>query len=96
LWWDRKTNALVRSHSNGSRPALEGRFTLPDGTPVRPSFELVRERFASCTPEWAAQITGTPADTIRRLAREMGEVARDQNIELPIRWTDSWATRTRR
>ena len=28
--------------------------------------------------------------TIRALAREMGVTARDQKIELPIAWTDSW------
>ena len=31
-----------------------------------------------------------PQTTIRRLAREMGVTARDQRIELPIAWTDSW------
>ena len=36
------------------------------------------------TPEWAAEITGIPAATIRRLAQEMGVTARDQKIELPI------------
>src|SRR4029434_599653 len=30
------------------------------------------------------------ASTIRRLALEMGVTARDQKIELPIAWTDSW------
>jgi anaerobic selenocysteine-containing dehydrogenase len=35
-------------------------------------------------------ITGIPAETIRRLAHEMGVTARDQKIELPITWTDCW------
>lgn len=90
LWWDRKSNGAVRCHDNGSRPALEGRYVLDDGTPVRPAFELLRERYAACTPEWAEGITGVSAATIRRLAREMGDVALNQKVELPIRWTDSW------
>ena len=45
------------------------------------------------TPEWAEGITGIPAATIRRLAHEMGITARDQKIELPIAWTDSWGQR---
>ena len=36
------------------------------------------------------KITGIPADTIRRLAHEMGITARDQKIELPISWIDAW------
>jgi anaerobic selenocysteine-containing dehydrogenase len=44
-------------------------------------------------PEWAEGITGIPAATIRRLAHEMGITARDQKIELPIAWTDSWGKR---
>ena len=35
-------------------------------------------------------ITGIPAETIRRLAHEMGITARDEKIELPIPWTDTW------
>lgn len=90
MWWDPVSQRAVLHHAPGVRPALEGRYTLADGTPVAPSFVLLRERVASCTPEWAADITGIPADTIRRLAREMAEVARDHAITLPIPWTDAW------
>ncbi|WP_416269616.1 molybdopterin-dependent oxidoreductase (plasmid) [Burkholderia cepacia] len=90
MWWDTKTNRAVLHHTEGAEPALDGRYTLDDGTPVAPSFTLLREQVAGCTPEWAADITGIAADTIRRLAREMETVAREHAIELPVRWTDSW------
>ena len=51
---------------------------------------LLRERLRESTPEWAAAITGIPAARIRALARELGTVARDHKITLPIAWTDSW------
>ena len=90
LWWDPRIGAAVTNHAPGCEPALSGRYALPDGTPVRPAFDLLSERLSQYTPAWAAKITGIPAERIRTLAREMGEVARDQKIELPIRWTDSW------
>ncbi len=62
----------------------------PTASPVKPAFQLLAERVRDCTPEWAEGITGIPAATIRRLAREMGETARDHAFELPIEWTDSW------
>ncbi|MBU3990103.1 MAG: molybdopterin oxidoreductase family protein, partial [Gammaproteobacteria bacterium] len=90
LWWDRATNKPVVTHTQGTDPFLRGEFKLKDGTPVKPAFQLLQERVKNYTPEWAEGVTGIPAATIRRLAREMGVTARDQKIELPIAWTDSW------
>ena len=90
LWWDRISNRPVITHTEGTDPFLFGEFKLHDGTPVKPSFQLLQERVKDYTPEWAAKITGIPAATIHRLAYEMGVTARDQKVVLPISWTDSW------
>ena len=94
LVWDRAggrvLNAYPEGIADGCDPALEGHYTLADGTRVAPSFQLLRERVASCTPEWAAAITGIPAERIRKLAFEMGHAALTQAFELPIPWTDAW------
>jgi anaerobic selenocysteine-containing dehydrogenase len=79
--------------AGGSDPALEGIYMLADGTRVAPSFQLLRDRVAPCTPEWAAAITGIEADRIRKLAHELGETALRQAFELPIAWTDAWGQR---
>ncbi|MCX8086656.1 MAG: molybdopterin oxidoreductase family protein [Rhodocyclaceae bacterium] len=89
LWWDRKTNRPVVTHSEGADPCLLGEFEI-NGTKVKPAFQLLVERVKDYTPEWAEGVTGIPAATIRRLAYEMGVTARDQKIELPIAWTDAW------
>ncbi|WP_456373838.1 sulfite dehydrogenase subunit SoeA [Thiolapillus sp.] len=90
LWWDRDLDVAMGTHTPGCDPYLLGEFELEDGTPVKPAFQLLKERVDDYTPEWAEDITGIPADTIRRLAHEMGVTARDQKIELPIQWTDCW------
>jgi len=90
LWWDRELDKPISTHTEGADPYLLGSFTLPDGTAVKPSFQLLKERVEKYTPEWAAGVTGIDAETIRRLAYEMGVTARDQKIELPIQWTDAW------
>ncbi|MBK8324997.1 MAG: molybdopterin oxidoreductase family protein [Betaproteobacteria bacterium] len=90
LWWDRLSGKAVLTHAEGAEPCLLGAFTLEDGTPVKPAFQLLEERVRECTPQWAEAITGIPAATIRRLARELGVTARDRKVELPIAWTDSW------
>ncbi len=90
MWWDRLSNRPLRTHTAGADPYLLGEFRMPDGTPVKPAFQLLQERVKSYTAEWAEKVTGVPAATIRRLAQEMGITARDQTIELPILWTDCW------
>jgi len=90
LWWDRELDKPISTHTEGADPYLLGSFTLPDGTAVKPAFQLLKERVEKYTPEWAAGVTGIDAETIRRLAYEMGVTARDQKIELPIQWTDAW------
>ncbi len=89
LWWDRQSDKPVIAHRGaGYDPYLLGSYQLDDGTPVKTSFQLLNERIEKYNAEWAANITGIPAPTIRRLAHEMGIVARDERIELPIAWTD--------
>jgi len=90
LWWDRDLNKPISTHTPGADPFLMGEFQLADGTPVKPAFQLLKERVEEYTPEWAEDITGIPADIIKRLAHEMGITARDEKIELPIAWTDVW------
>ncbi|BAV32843.1 formate dehydrogenase [Sulfuricaulis limicola] len=90
LWWDRHADKAVVTHTPGVDPFLRGEFALPDGTKVKPAFQLLVERVKDYTPEWASAITGIPVETITRLANEMGVTARDQKIELPIAWTDIW------
>ena len=93
LWWDGAAARPVASHTRGKTPEIEGAFTLEDGTPVKPAFELLKEQVRENTPDWAAAITGIPAERIRKLAREMGHVAMEQAFELPIPWTDCWGER---
>jgi anaerobic selenocysteine-containing dehydrogenase len=90
LWWDREQDQPVVTHAAGTDPFLLGQFELDDGTPVKPSFQLLADRVKKYTAKWAAGITGIPEETIRRLAHEMGITARDEKIELPISWTDVW------
>jgi sulfite dehydrogenase (quinone) subunit SoeA len=97
LAWDMASNCVVAAYPEGIEDgralALEGRYTLADGTRVAPAFQLLRERVASTTPEWAETITGIPATRIRQLAGELGRTALHQAFELPIPWTDAWGKR---
>lgn len=56
-------------------PALDGSFAL-NGKSYRTAFSALKEHVRAYTPEKGAAITGIPADTVRRLAREWVEQAR--------------------
>jgi anaerobic selenocysteine-containing dehydrogenase len=78
----------------GVAARLVGAATLDDGRRAVPVFQLVAERCLEprYAPEAVAATCGIPAETIRRLAAEIGRVAFEEAIELPVPWTD-WAGR---
>ncbi|MEM9221098.1 MAG: molybdopterin oxidoreductase family protein [Pseudomonadota bacterium] len=72
------------------KPALTGEYTLVDGRTARPAFEHLARRFLSkeYSPDRAASVTGIEAQTIRRLAAELADVAFAQEVVLETPWTD--------
>ena len=92
--WDGPSGALAKATEADVKPALVGEFELPDGRVAVPAFQLMAERYLDprYAPEKAAEVTGIPAATIRRIAQELARVAFEETIELDIAWTD-WAGR---
>ena len=91
LAFDKVTGALANATRTDIAPALVGTFKLPDGRSGRPSFALIAERFLTdeYNPDKVAAATGIPAETIRRIARELAHAAFEQQITLDIPWTDT-------
>ncbi len=91
LTYDRSTEGFVDAEANGSDPALLGIYKLPCGRHARPAFAQLAERFGAATyaPEAVAQRCGVPAETIRRIAAEIAEVAFNQPVVLQQPWTDT-------
>jgi anaerobic selenocysteine-containing dehydrogenase len=93
---------LVLSAAGGVADAMEagvkakvvGEMTLPDGRRAVPVFQLIAERYLDpqYDPDKVAATCGVPAETIRRLAAEIADVAFSQEIEIAQPWTD-WAGR---
>ncbi|WP_207916559.1 molybdopterin oxidoreductase family protein [Lysobacter sp. N42] len=83
---------LSRADAIGIHPAIVGEYTLPDGRIARPAFHLVAERYLDpqYSPDAVSERCGIPADTIRRIARELAENAFDHALRLPVKWTDAW------
>jgi len=87
--WDAATGGL-KPHEEAQDPALEGSYTV-DGVEYKPAFQLYKEHIAQYAPEWAAEICGVPAGTIRRVATEFGEKAQIgktitvDGVEVPYR-----------
>ncbi|MBW8850219.1 MAG: molybdopterin oxidoreductase family protein [Xanthomonadales bacterium] len=79
-------------------PLIVGEVTLPDGRRALPAFQLIAERYLDpqYAPDAVAARCGVPADTIRRLARELADAAFDSGLELPVPWTDAWGRRHER
>lgn len=91
LCWNRQ-GAQANANDIGISPAVVGEYTLADGRRVVPVFHLVAERYLDLqySPDAVSERCGIPAETIRRIARELAQAAFDHAIELPIAWTDAW------
>ena len=81
---------LVDATQPDIAPLIAGEYTLPDGRKAVPAFQLIAERFLAddYAPDNVSGC-GVDAQTIRRLAAELAQVAFDEAIELPIAWTDT-------
>src|SRR6478736_865087 len=95
LCWDRATGAPGLAESATVSPVVVGDFDLPDGGRARPVFHLLAERYldAAYASEAVAERCGIPAETIRRVARELAAAAFDSKLSLPIAWTDAHGRR---
>jgi len=54
--------------------ALTGTYQV-NNKQVRTAFELIRDHYKQYTPEWAEELTGIPAATIRRVTAELVDAA---------------------
>ena len=91
LCWDKSTAIARPADATDILPAIAGEFSLPDGRKAVPAFQLMAERFlgAEYAADAVAAQCGVSADTIRRIAAELADVAFKQEIRLPVRWTDT-------
>lgn len=70
--------------------ALEGEYMVNDA-PCKPAFQVIKEYVKKYTPETVSDTTSIPPETIRRIAKEMGEAAQIgstitiDGVELPHR-----------
>jgi anaerobic selenocysteine-containing dehydrogenase len=88
LCWDRGRNAAIDANAIDLSPVVIGEFTLADGRVAVPVFQLLAERYLD--PQYSARRSpakrcGIPADTIRRIARELAAAAFDSKLSLPTR-----------
>ncbi|MDQ3159716.1 MAG: molybdopterin-dependent oxidoreductase, partial [Pseudomonadota bacterium] len=92
LCWDAEKNVALDANAIDIAPAVVGEYTLPDCRTAVPVFQLIADRYLDpqYAPDAVSERCGIPADTIRRIARELAEAAFDSGLTLPIAWTDSW------
>ncbi|NOT87621.1 MAG: molybdopterin-dependent oxidoreductase [Lysobacter sp.] len=88
----RDGGAFADANAIDIHPAVVGTYTLPDGRTAVPVFQLLAERYLDpqYSPDAVSARCGIPADTIRRIARELAQAAFESNLSLPVAWTDSW------
>ena len=85
------TAGVGLAEGTGISPAVVGEFVLPDGRRAVPVFHLLAQRYLDpqYAPDAVAERCGVPADTIRRIARELAAAAFDDPVVIHQPWTDS-------
>jgi len=86
------SHRFAHANDTGIAPRVVGEYTLRDGRRAVPAFHLVAQRYLDpqYSPDAVSERCGIPADTIRRIARELADAAFDRAFTLPIAWTDAW------
>lgn len=95
LAWNLDLPGPVDAATPGTRQALVGEFMLPRGVPAIPAFQLLAARYLApeYAPEAVAERCGVPAETIRRIAAEIADIAFNHPVTLNQPWTDSQGRR---
>ena len=85
------TAGVGLAEGTGISPAVVGEFVLPDGRRAVPVFHLLAQRYLDpqYAPDAVAERCGVPADTIRRIARELAAAAFDEPVVIDQPWTDT-------
>ena len=90
LVWDTSDNQAKPFDTHMEDPTLEGTYTAV-GVKCAPAFQKIKDHVRRYSPEQVSEITTVPADTIRRIARELGDAAsigstiKVDGVELPYR-----------
>lgn len=75
LVWDEKQGKAVPFDAvPGTDCALSGEFDV-NGAKAKTAFQIISDYTTDFTPEWAADITTVPADTVRSIAKQIVEGA---------------------
>ncbi|MFZ7104246.1 MAG: molybdopterin-dependent oxidoreductase [Peptococcaceae bacterium] len=74
VWQNNLNKAVVFEQADSHDLALFGTFEV-NGQKCKPAFQVIREGFASYTPEWAEKVCDVPAAVIRRIADEFVKAA---------------------
>jgi len=105
LLWDNKSNKAVAHDTKATDPAIVGSFTIDKAVEIGADEEIwthqniqadtglekTRQLVAERTPEWAAEISDVPAETIRRVTNEylshahIGETEEIDGRTIPFR-----------
>ena len=80
----------IQSFKDSKHGALTGQYSTAQGTPATPVFELMARRYTDeqYSADAVAEQVGIEAKVIRRLAKEIADVAFKEEIRIKQKWTD--------